>query len=471
MEKILTVKQLAQACGGVAELCDEEKTVSDIVTDSRKVGRDTVFVALRGERFDGHNFAAQCIKNGAVCCVVDRGFENSEGLPVIYTDDTRRAFGALAAYYRRQFDIPSVAVTGSVGKTSTKDMIACVLSKRYKTLKTDGNFNNDIGLPLTMLRMSSEDEVAVFEMGMSNFGEISYLSKLAAPETAVLTNIGFSHIEFLKTQENILKAKLEILDGLSPDGAVIINGDDELLNDLYGSLPYETLSYGIENHSCDITAQNVKKFSDGTEFEVKVDGEIHKVTVNVPGLHHVSNALAAILVGLRYNIPVKDMIEGIGEFRPGGLRQSVERLKKFTLIRDCYNASPTSMKSGLEVLSVTSPSGMSDGFRRVAVLGEMLELGDFSEEAHENIGKLATEYELGCLVAVGDHAENVARGAINSGFASSEIYVFRDTETAKAHIGEILQPNDVILFKGSRGMRLEELADCVAELDANCADE
>ena len=246
---------------------------------------------------------------------------------------------------------------------------------------------------------------------------------------------------------------------------MIVNGDDEHLRGLCGTLPYETLSYGIENSGCDIAAQNVRKFSDRTEFEVKLDGEVRKVTVGVPGIHHVYNALAAILVGLRYNIPINDIIEGISDFQPSGMRQRIERLTHSTVIRDCYNASPTSMKSGLEVLSVTPPCDSEAEFRRVAVLGDMLELGEYSEKAHEMVGQLAAEYGLDCLIAVGKNAESVARGAIAAGFSSAEIYVFLNTETAKAHLAEILRPNDIILFKGSRGMHLEELADYVSELD------
>lgn len=465
MESILTVKQIAKACGGEVCGCDLDKTVSDVVTDSRKTVADSVFVALRGERFDGHNFVKQVLANGAVCCVVDRNFENTDGFPVIAVDDTLRALQAIAAYYRRQFGIPAVAVTGSVGKTSTKDMLAAVLSRHYHTLKTDGNFNNEIGLPLTALRLSNEDEIAVFEMGMSAFDEISRLSKIAAPETAVITNIGYSHIEHLKSQENILKAKLEILDGLSSDGTVILNGDDKFLRGIEGTLPFETLYYGIENSGCDITAFNIKKYSDSTEFDFKVDGEVYHAQIGVAGVYHIYNALAAILTGIKYNIPINEIIAGIADFKPCGMRQSIEKTNKYVLIKDCYNASPTSMKSGLEVLSVTQPRDGGKPYRRVAVLGDMLELGDYAEEAHTNVGELACDYNVDCLIAVGKNAEYIAKGAINKGFSSSEIYYFYDNNTAKAHLDEILKPNDIILLKGSRGMRLEEIAEYIEEKD------
>lgn len=463
MESIMTLRQIAAACGG--EFCGADDTIlaTDIVTDSRKITKGSVFVALKGEKFDGHNFVKQSYEMGAVCCIVNSDFENPDGLCVISVVDTYAALRDVAGYYRSCFALPSVAISGSVGKTSTKDMIAEVLNQHYKVLKTEGNFNNEIGLPLTAFRLSREDEIAVFEMGMSAFGEISRLSKIAAPETAVLTNIGFSHIEHLGSQENILKAKLEILDGMSPGGTVILNGDDEFLNNAVENIPFETLTYGIENKNADMVAYNIQKSAEGTKFDVRVEAEEWHLSVNVPGVHHVYNALSAILVGLLYNMPMEEIVEGIGAFRPSGMRQNAVVLSDKVIIKDCYNASPTSMKSGLEVLSVTPPKNIENPCRRVAVLGDMLELGDFAKEAHKSVGTLCCEYDLDCLIAVGPNGRFVAEGAIEGGFNSSELYVFYDNTTAIEHINEILKPNDVILFKGSRGMRLEEIADFVAE--------
>ncbi|MBR5155464.1 MAG: UDP-N-acetylmuramoyl-tripeptide--D-alanyl-D-alanine ligase [Clostridia bacterium] len=463
MERIMTLKQVAAACGGTFCGPNDELLITDVVTDSRKISEGSVFVALKGEKFDGHNFVKQSYDLGAICCVVNSDFENTQGLSVIMVEDTYAALRDIASYYRTRFSLPSVAITGSVGKTSTKDMVAEVLNQHYKVLKTDGNFNNEIGLPLTAFRLSQKDEIAVFEMGMSAFGEISRLSKIALPETAIITNIGFSHIEHLGSQENILKAKLEILDGMSPGGTVILNADDEFLNGAIDNIPFETLSYGIENKNADMVAYNIKKSSEGTEFDVKVEAEEWHISVNVPGLHHVYNALSAILTGLLYNMPMEEIVEGIATFRPSGMRQNAIELSDKVIVKDCYNASPTSMKSGLEVLSVTPPKNSEISSRRVAVLGDMLELGDYAEEAHRQVGRLCCEYELGCLIAIGPNAKFVVEGAIECGFNSSELYVFYDNNTAKEHINEILKPNDVVLFKGSRGMRLEEIADFVAE--------
>lgn len=459
----MTLNQLAAACSGRLCGCDAKNLVSEVVTDSRKVEEGSVFVALRGEKFDGHNFVSQCISAGAVCCVVDKKFENTQGFAIIVVEDTYAALRDIAAYYRSRFAVPAVAITGSVGKTSTKDMVAGVLKEHYQVLKTEGNFNNEIGLPLTVFRMSEADDIAVFEMGMSSFGEISRLTKIVRPEVAIITNIGYSHIEHLGSRENILKAKLEVLEGLSPGGTIFLNGDDELLKGVVGTLPFETLSYGIENRDCDLVAFNVNKLVDGTEFEVKVEGNPYRIRINVPGIHHVYNALAAILTGIIYNIPMQEIIKGVANFRPTGMRQSVIEIKDKILIKDCYNASPTSMKSGLEVLSVTLPRFREEPYRRVAVLGDMLELGEYAEEAHRDVGRLCCEYDLGCLIGVGSNAKFVAEGAIEKGFNSSELYVFYDNNTLKEHITDLLRPNDVILFKGSRGMRLEEIADFIAE--------
>ncbi len=459
----MTLNQLAAACNGRLCGCDAENLVSEVVTDSRKVEEGSVFVALRGEKFDGHNFVSQCSSAGAVCCVVDKKFENTQGFATIVVEDTYAALRDIAAYYRSRFAVPAVAITGSVGKTSTKDMVAGVLEEHYQVLKTEGNFNNEIGLPLTVFRMSEADDITVFEMGMSSFGEISRLTKIVRPEVAIITNIGYSHIEHLGSRENILKAKLEVLEGMSSGGTIFLNGDDELLKGVVGTLPFETLSYGIENRDCDLVAFNVNKLVDGTEFEVKVEGSPYRIRINVPGIHHVYNALAAILTGIIYNVPMQEIIKGVAKFRPTGMRQSVVEVEDKILIKDCYNASPTSMKSGLEVLSVTLPRFREQPYRQVAVLGDMLELGKYAEEAHRDVGRLCCEYDLGCLIAVGANAKFVAEGAIEKGFNSSELYVFYDNNTLKEHITDLLRPNDVILFKGSRGMRLEEIADFIAE--------
>lgn len=459
MEWRLNLGKIASAVSGKIYNADKDEIVKDIITDSRIVTDGSVFVAIKGVNTDGHRFVKQAVENGAVCAVVSDETMAQSSLPVIVVPDTLKALREMALLYRNEFKIPCVAVTGSVGKTSTRDMVYSVLSKQYCVHKTEKNYNNEIGLPLTVFGLKSEHEIMVLEMGMSGFGEISNLTKIAQPDTAIITNIGLAHIEKLGSQENILKAKLEILEGLSPDGTVILNGDDPYLRSLEGRLPYETLYYGIESKNCDITAENIKKYSSGTDFTVKIDGSEYKFSVNVPGLHHVYNALAAILTGIKYNLSVKKIQEGVEKFVTSGMRQNIIRLADYTVIKDCYNASPQSMAAGLDVLESVFDSNKDKGGKKVAVLGDMLELGDISRTEHEKIGKLIVKHNIDRLITVGEMAEYIAKSAVEDGFSASDAYSFTDNEKAAASIYNIIKPGDIILFKASRGMKLEEIAD------------
>lgn len=460
MEWRLTLGEIARATGGMLWYADSDEIVKDVITDSRQIIEGSVFVALKGENFDGHKFVQSATEGGAVCSVVEH-WDNDDGTyPVIVVDDTHKALRDIARLYRSQFDIPIVAITGSVGKTSTKDMIYSVLSNKFNAFKTIGNFNNEIGLPLTVFKMTSENKVGVLEMGMSGFGEISRLTDIVRPDIAVITNIGISHIEKLKSQENILKAKLEILEGMDEGETVILNGDDPLLWGLRGTLPYELLYYGIKNEECDLVARNIKGFSDSTVFEFSLDGEIFAAEIEVPGVHHIYNALAAILVGVDYGMSGEEIVQGISSFVPGGMRQNIIKTDKYIIIKDCYNASPASMRSGLNVLGVIEPNG--EGGRKIAILGNMLELGDFAVESHKNVGKWVKEENIDCLITVGDMAKNIAEGAKEAGF-EKEIYEFENNAEVISALTTLLKENDCILIKGSRGMRLEEVADSLYE--------
>lgn len=461
MEWRLTLGDVARATGGMLWYADADEIVKDVITDSRKIIEGSVFVALKGENFDGHRFVGSASEQGAVCSVVEHWDQEDGTYPVIVVDDTYKALRDIARLYRMQFDIPIVAITGSVGKTSTKDMIHSVLSHKFNTFKTMGNFNNEVGLPLTVFKMTSENKVGVLEMGMSNFGEISRLTDIVRPDLAVITNIGISHIENLKSQENILKAKLEILEGMQEGGTVILNGDDPLLWGLRGTLPYEILYYGIKNEECEIVAKNINGFSDSTVFEFEIGGESYKAEIKVPGVHHVYNALAAILVGVQYGMNGEEIAGGVAEFVPGGMRQNIIRTDKYTIIKDCYNASPASMKSGLNVLGVIE--GKDGVSRKIAILGNMLELGEFAVDSHKNVGKWVKEENLDLLITVGDMAKNIALGAIEAGFDKEKIYQFDDNSTAISELERILKIGDCILIKGSRGAKLEEIADALYE--------
>ncbi len=459
MEWILNIRRAARAMGGEIQNCDGDELIRSVSTDTRTIQEGALFFALKGERFDGHRFVSAAVELGAVCCVVEEGAKLSGTLPRIVVKDAHKALRDLAEEYRTRFRVPVIGITGSVGKTSTKEMIASVLCQNYRTHMTKGNFNNEIGLPLTVFDLREEDEMMVLEMGMSNFGEISRLTKIGKPDTAVITNIGLSHIEHLGSREGIRRAKFEIMEGLQMDGTVILNGDDDLLWDARGEIEFETLYFGIHNKSCDLCVSEIRSFSDGSEFSCKIDGEMQKFSIGVPGEHHVYNALAAILVGLKYNIGIGDIKAGIRKFAPSGLRQTLIEYPDYKVIRDCYNASPASMKSGLEVLSLTECQG-----RRVACLADMLELGEVSQKAHLAVGKLVVRYGVDCLIVVGKEAGLIARGAIEAGMKPENVYEFENNAACKEQLTRVLKKKDLILVKGSRGMRLEEIADAIGEM-------
>ncbi len=459
MEWIVNIRHAAKAMNGEIVRCDGDELVKSVSTDTRTIADGALFFALAGERFDGHKFVPDAVADGAVCCVVNADCDEFAGLPVIVVEDTRKALRDLAAYYRSKFQIPVVGVTGSVGKTSTKEMIASVLAQKYRTHMTQGNFNNEIGLPLTVFDLMDEDKMMVLEMGMSSFGEISRLTQIAKPDTAVITNIGISHIEHLGSREGIKQAKFEIMEGLQPDGTVILNGDDDMLWDARGEIEYETLYYGIQNKNSDLCVTEIRIYSDGSDFSCKIDGEIHKFSIAVPGQHHIYNAMAAILVGLKYNLSIEQIQQGVRAFVPNGLRQTLIEYPNYMVIRDCYNASPASMKSGLEVLSLTQCLG-----RRVACLADMLELGEMSEAAHREVGKLVVACGTDCLIAVGNEAKQIAQGAIDTGMNPADVHVFDTNAALIEMLPALLKKQDLILVKGSRGMHLEEIADAIGEL-------
>ncbi len=458
MEAIFNLRDVSKAVAG--ELCNgnAESKVLSVSTDTRTITEGALFFALKGENSDGHKFVRKAIESGAVCCVVNKDADVDKDLPVIKVESTSQALLNLAGAYRREMKIPIVAVTGSVGKTSTRTMIGNVLAQKYNTLMTEGNFNNEIGVPHTLFRLNSEHQIAVVEMGMSNFGELSRITAAVKPDTVVITNIGESHIENLGSREGILKAKLEALEGLVEDGTVILNGDDDMLWSIRGTLYFETLYYGIENKSCDVMATSINTYSDETEFAFMAEEKEYKAKISVPGKYHVYNGLSSILVGMKYNVPVNDIILGMGEFAPVGMRQAVVKIGDYTVIKDCYNANPTSMKAGLEVLNLNN-----SGERKVACLGDMLELGTITEKAHLSIGKVVADYGFDCLITIGERAKFIAEGAISSGMDKKNVFSFKTKEDAYEKLPHILKKNDVVLLKASRGMKLEKIAEFMEE--------
>ena len=433
------LKDIAAWCGGTLS-GNGDVSISHVTRDSREICDNSVYIALRGERFDGNDFLADAFDKGAAAAVGEVLFETEK--PYIRVKDTRQALLDIAEGYRSLFKIPSVAVTGSVGKTTTKEMISSVLEQKYKCLKSEGNFNNEIGMPLTALRLDSNHEIAVFEMGMNHFGEISRMTKVAKPDMAVISNIGMSHIGNLGSQENILKAKLEITEGLKENGVLAVNGDDKLLGRLENCIKF---GFG---ENCEIKAWNMREDNDGCNFDTEINGKVYSVRVNIPGRHNVYNALAAIAVGENFGVEPEFIIRGIEKAGSVGNRMKISETGGIKLISDCYNASPDSMCAALEVLK------REDG-RKIAVLADMLEMGKFSQDAHREVGKQTKGVSF--VIAIGKAAKFIAETAEE--FCG--VYHFENNEAAKGFLADFLRPGDSVLVKGSNGMKLSEICDFI----------
>lgn len=418
-----------------------------IKRDNREVGKNDLFVAIRGENFDGHDFVCDAANRGASAALVERDIPGCP-IPLIKVSDTIRGLQTLASGYRAEFNPHVVGVTGSVGKTTTKEMIASVLSEKYNTLKTIGNLNNEIGLPFTVCNLSAEHEAAVIEMGMNHFGEISRLTRVARPNIAVISVIGESHIEFLGSKEGILKAKLEILEGLSEDGCVILNGDDPLLWSLSGKLPYETIYFGTKNSDVQIFGSAI--YESLSEIKFRVRGMDEEFMIPCAGAHNLQNALCAIAVGQKLGLSQSEIKNGLSKFENTGMRQKVIEVSGKTIINDSYNANPDSMRAALTVLKGTSG-------RRIAVLADMLELGERTESAHVELGKYASEC-ADIIYVTGNQRELVARGA-----KGADVRVFEDVFALCENLKNELKEKDTVLVKASRGMRLERVVDAICE--------
>ena len=438
-----TLMQAAEACGGKLS-GDGMGIIKNVVIDSRKVEEGSLFAAIPGERVDGHDFIASAFEKGAVAVLVERdGFENMGGT-VIRVESSAAAIGKIASAYKREYNIPTVGITGSVVKTTTKDMVAAVMSELGDCLKTEGNFNNELGLPLTVFRMEENHKSAVLEMGMSEFGEIHYLADIARPDVGIITNIGMSHIENLGSREGILRAKCEMSDFFGSENMLIINNDNDLLATLSKATIYKTVTYGVENNS-DWMAKDIEdKGIEGCSFlAVTPSGEI-KVTLNVPGLHNVNNALAAMAAGYRFGISPERAAKRLECFSLTNMRMTVEHFGNVTVINDCYNAAPDSVIAALRVLK------KAEG-RRIAVLGDMLELGEFSEEAHSVVGNNCFE-SADMVICAGEMSKYIARETLKLGIKTE--YYSSNVEAAKA-LAENVKDDDTVLIKASRGMHFE----------------
>ena len=446
---MFTTEEIARITGGT--LAGGDVKVESVSTDTRTLEKGALFIALKGERFDGNDYIKQAAAAGAAAAVSDlKAGSVKTSIPVIYVKNTRTALLKLATGYRDRFSVKLCGVTGSVGKTSTKEMISSVLSAKYNTLKTEGNLNNDVGLPQTLFRLNDKFEAAVVEMGMSDRGEMSELSNTAHPVCAVITNIGYCHIENLKTRENILAAKLEILDGASKDAPLIVHGGDDYLGKLTadGLDGRRIVKYGFSD-GLDVYADNIVHNEDGETFSLHYGGNTYDAKVPEIGEHHILNAMAAFCVGIEFGMTPEEIIPAFMNYKGTGMRQKVEQRGDMRVILDCYNASPTSMKSALAVLK----SMKNDG-RRIAVLGDMLELGEHSKALHAGLADLADCADFFFLY--GREMRHCAKA-----MRERDIPVFHseNKEELTRNLLENARSGDLILFKGSRGMKMEEIAE------------
>jgi len=447
MEK-MTLAEIVKAVDGSFGY-PSDAFVESISTDTREKIENSVFIALKGANFDGHDFAKKAMEQGAKAVITERAVESAK---CIIVDSTRKALLDLATYYRSKFNIPLVGITGSVGKTTTKEMISLVVSEKFETLKTEGNYNNEIGLPKTLFGLESKHTAAVIEMGMSHLGEISRLSMCSQPNIAVITNIGFSHIENLGTQENILKAKMEILDGTDYDAPLILCYDDKMLRNAQIHGGRKVVYYSVKKKDCDVYATEIKSDENSITFVINYpDGRIDAV-INCMGEHNVKNALAAFCVGLQLDIEPEKIVSGIAKYRPDGLRQNVKQSNGKTFIVDCYNASPDSMKAAINVLSNTKEKG-----KKICVLADMLELGKMSKTLHRTVGEYVADSSADMLLCFGSNSAYYIEGAVKKGFGADKCAHFETREELAEHLKAMLQEGDTVLFKGSRGMKLEEV--------------
>lgn len=448
--KAFTLQEAAAALG--LPQMQAQATLADVCTDTRKIQPGSLFVCLRGERFDGHSFASQAAQLGAAALLVDHPVDAD--VPQLVVTDTGKALLQLAGWYRRRFQLPVVGLTGSVGKTTTKEFIALVLGAKYNTLKTQGNLNNEIGVPQMLFRLEDSHTAAVIEMGMNHFGEINRLTRAVAPTVGLITNIGVSHIENLGSRSGILQAKLEILEGMAPDAPLIVNMDNDMLRTVkLGDRPL--LTFAIDDQSADFTATDITEQGSTTTFTVHHSTFTQPVTIPTVGIHNVYNALAAMAVGYVTGVDPAAAAAALANYVPAGMRQNLVQVGGVQVIEDCYNASPDSMRAALQTL------GKLPVHRRYAVLGAMLELGDYAKEAHTQVGKMAAENGIDGVLAYGADAAYIVEAAKQAGLENARLF---DTKEALAQsLAQQVQPGDGVLFKGSRGMHLEDVMHTVYE--------
>lgn len=456
----MTIQSIAEAVGGKLEnvgKSDLNKEASGVVIDSRLLEEGGVFIATKGERVDGHSFIDQVFENGALAVICEKMPDRPKG-PCIVVADSFTAIRKLAKYYRDQLSVRIVGIVGSVGKTSTKEMVASVLSSHFDVLSTEGNLNNEIGVPLTIFRIRDAHEIAVIEMGISNFGEMGRLGDIVRPDMVVFTNIGPCHLEYLGNLDGVLRAKTEIIEKMSPNGTLILNGQDEKLSEIdeERAMGRRIIRYGKESKRDDVYASDIENLGlDGSKFTANFpDGSHYEMTVPLPGYHMVDNALAAAAVGFLTGLNLEEIRRGMSGVSSLAGRGHIIHTEKYTIVDDCYNANPRSMCAAIDTLGYALT-------RKVAILGDMFELGDESDRLHGTVGDYAAEHGVDSLILVGSAAKHMYEHARKH--EGVEIRYYPNRELLLAALSdpskEILKDGDTILVKASHGMGFSEVVE------------
>lgn len=457
--KKLTIEQITDAVKGELLRGDPKDEVLGVSTDSRKIEEGEAFFPLIGEQHDAHDFIPQALERGCSTVILSRephaDWDRARNL--ILVSDTTKALQDLAAYYLSLFFAIKIGVTGSTGKTTTKEMLYWIFSEKYKTSRNLGNLNNHIGLPLTVLSLSEDTEAAIFEMGMSELGEIDLLAELVRPDIGIITNIGISHIENLGSRENIRKAKLEITNYFTPESVLIVNEDQDYLSkeDVQGN--YRVVTTGETGRSSFILSNIIDYGEDGIEFTLEHEKEMQAFRLNVPGRHNAYNGALAIAAGVTGGISMADAAKGLLKLEITDKRLNIKGKNGMKIIDDTYNASPDSMKAAIDVLTATK------GFRKIAILADMYELGEKSDAFHAEVGRYAAESGLDLVVAVGIHARHIAEGAKEI-LGGNKVHYYETKELLLNDIGSMISSGDVILLKGSRGMAMDQVVKKIMEM-------
>ncbi len=452
---VFTIEEVVEATGGhLIGTFDKETSFTDVSTDTRTIGKGNLFLALEGANFDGHAFIDKACEKGAIAALVTEGKEIA-GFPCIAVANTLIAYQALARYHRRRFNIPVVAVTGSSGKTTTKEMIAAVLATKYKVLKTEKNFNNEIGLPKTLLQLAPDHEACVVEMGMRGLGQIKELADIAEPTIGVVTNVGTSHIELLGSQDKIADAKAELVEAIGAEGTVILNADDKRVCAMKERTQARPIFYGLQGKEATVYASNLRYKKDGIKFSCRNFDDVFDVFLPMIGEHNVYDALAAIAVGRVLRVPDYKISKGLGSFTGMPMRQELLTLGDIVVFNDAYNANPSSMAESIKAL------GQLDSKRKIAMLGDMLELGDFTKEGHRQVGELLGKEGYDAVFTFGQASKEISLAARTAGVPIVK-HCDSQLDMVDAYMS-IHQAGDCLLIKGSRGLRMERLIDELRE--------